>query len=107
MIPLPRARPVDIPGDQSSAARTEAVVSPCRSRLAEISAFKPLPPITGPGDCTALDVVDLDAVPLPDGHRIAFSLSATRRCPMAEAVRHVRREDVAPRIPGPCKSPPG
>jgi hypothetical protein len=39
MIPLPRARPVDIPGD-SSTIGAEAAVSPCRSRLAEIAAFK-------------------------------------------------------------------
>jgi hypothetical protein len=92
MIPLPRARPVDIPAD------TEAVVSPCRSRLAEIAAFKPLPSITGPGDCTATDVVALDAVLLADGHRIALSPAATLRCPMAEAVTHWIRDDVAPAI---------
>jgi hypothetical protein len=80
MIPLPRARPVDIPDD------TEALVSPCRSRLAEVAAFKPLPPITGPGECTATDVVALDAVLLPDNHRVVFSPTATLRCPMAEAV---------------------
>ena len=77
MIPLPRARPIDIPGDPSTIG-AEAAVSPCRSRLAEIAAFKPLPSITGPGDCTATDVVALDAVLLADGHRIA--LSPRRRC---------------------------
>ena len=91
MIPLPRARPVDIPG-------AEAVVSPCRSRLAEVAAFKPLPPITGPGDCTATDVVALDAVFLSDNHRVIFSPTATLRCPMAEAVTHWVRNDVAPII---------
>jgi hypothetical protein len=98
MIPLPRARPVDIPGDQSSTPRTEAVVSPCQSRLAEVAAFKPLPPITGPGDCAATDVVELDAVLLPDNRRIVFSPTATLRCPMAEAVTHWVRDDVAPTI---------
>ena len=97
MIPLPRARPVDIPGD-SSTIGAEAVVSPCRLRLAEIAAFKPLPSITGPGDCTATDVVALDAVLLADGHRIALSPAATLRCPMAEAVTHWIRDDVAPTI---------
>ena len=97
MIPLPRARPVDIPGDPSTIG-AEAAVSPCRSRLAEIAAFKPLPPITGPGDCTATDVVALDAVLLADGHRIALSPTATLRCPMAEAVTHWIRDDVAPTI---------
>jgi len=98
MVPLPRARPVDIPGDQSSNPRTEAVVSPCRSRLAEVAAFKPLPPITGPGDCTATDVVALDAVLLSDNHRVIFSPTATLRCPMAEAVAYWVRNDVAPII---------
>jgi opacity protein-like surface antigen len=44
-IPLPRARPADIPSDRSTLG-AEAPVSPCQSRLAEIVAFKPLPPIT-------------------------------------------------------------
>jgi hypothetical protein len=81
MIPLLRVRPIDIPGDQSSTSRTEAVVSPCQSRLAEVAAFRALPTITGPGDCTATDVVELDAVLLPDKHRVVFSPTATlRRC---------------------------
>ena len=92
LIPLPRARPLDIPGDQS------VTVSPCQSRLAEIAALKPLPPITGPGDCTATDVVALEAVLLPDKHRVVFSPTATLRCPMAETVTHWVREDVAPTI---------
>jgi len=98
MIPLPPARPLDIPEDQSSTPHTEAVASPCRSRLAEVAAFKPLPPITGPGDCTATDVVALDAVLLPDGRRVIFFPPATLRCPMAEAVTQWVRDDVAPTI---------
>ena len=81
MIPLPRPRPIDIPGDPSTIG-TEAVVSPCQSRLAEIAAFKPLPPIAGPGDCTATDVVAVDAVLLADKHRISLSPTATLRCPI-------------------------
>jgi Extensin-like protein C-terminus len=98
MIPLPRARPIDIAVDQSSTPQTEAVVSPCQSRLAEVAAFEPLPPITGPGQCTATDVVALDAVILPDGRRVSFSPTATLRCPMAEAVTQWVRDDVAPTI---------
>jgi len=97
IIPLPRARPVDVPGDQSSLPSTEAVVSPCQSQLAEVAAFKPLPPITGPDDCTATDVVELDAVLLPD-HRVIFSPAATLRCPMAEVVTRWVHDDVAPVI---------
>ncbi len=73
-------------------------MSPCRSRLAEVAAFKPLPSITGPGDCTATDVVALDAVLLSDNHRVTLSPAATLRCPMAEAVTHWIRNDVAPII---------
>src|SRR5215469_607414 len=79
-------------------------VSPCRSRLAEIASFKPLPPIAGPEDCTATDVVALDAVLSADGHRIALSPTAALRCPMAEAVTHWIREDVAPTIAAMGKS---
>jgi len=100
VIPLPRPRPVGIPGDLSA----ETAVSPCRSRLAEIAVFKPLPSITGPGDCIATDVVALDAVLLPDGHRIALSPVSTLRCPMAEAVTHWIRDDVAPTIAAMGKS---
>lgn len=103
VIPLPRARPIDIPQDPS-ALGAEAVVSACQSRLAEIAAFKPLPPITGPGDCTATDVVALDVVFLADGRRIVLSPTATLRCPMAEAVTHWIRDDVAPTIAAVGKS---
>jgi len=103
VIPLPRARPIDIPGDPS-ALGAEPAVSPCQSRLAEIAVFKPLPPITGPGDCTATDVVALDVVLLPDGHRIALSPTVTLRCPMAEAVTRWIRDDVAPTIAAQGKS---
>jgi Extensin-like protein C-terminus len=94
-IPLPRARPVGIPNDLTTA---ETTPSPCRSRLAEIAAFKPLPSITGPGDCTATDVVALEAVFVADRHRIAISPAATLRCPMAAAVTYWIRDDVAPTI---------
>jgi len=90
-----RARPVDIPGEASTRG-AEATVSPCRSRLAEIASFKPLPPIAGPEDCTATDVVALDAVLSADGRRITLSPTAALGCPMAEAVTHWIREDVAP-----------
>jgi Extensin-like protein C-terminus len=101
MIPLPRPRPVGIPGDLTSA---ETAVSPCRSRLAEMAAFKPLPSITGPGECTATDVVELDAVFVADRHRIVLSPAATLRCPMAEAVTHWIRDDAAPTIAAQGKS---
>jgi hypothetical protein len=90
-IPVPRERP----GDRSSTPGTNAEPSPCQLRLDEIAVFRPSPPITGPGECTASDVVAVDAVLLPDNHRVVISPSVTLRCPMAEAVAHWIRDDVA------------
>ena len=64
----------------------------------EIAEFKPEPPITGPGECTATDVVDVTAVLLPDKHRVVFSPVVTLQCSMAEAVAHWIRDDVAPTL---------
>jgi Extensin-like protein C-terminus len=93
-IPAPREQP----GDRSSTPGISAEPSPCQLRLGEIAVFRPSPPITGPGECTASDVVAVDAVLLPDTHRVAILPSVTLRCPMAEAVAHWIRDDVAPMI---------
>jgi hypothetical protein len=96
-IPLPRERPEIVRDERSSAAKT-AAPSSCQLRLAELAVFKPSPPITGPGECLATDVVTVDAVLLPDKHRVVFSPPATLRCPMAEAVAQWITSDVAPTI---------
>jgi hypothetical protein len=67
-------------------------------RLAELAVFKPSPPITGPGECMATDVVKVDAVLLPDKHRVVFSPPVTLRCPMADVVAQWIGNDVAPTI---------
>jgi hypothetical protein len=67
-------------------------------RLAELAVFESSPPITGPGECAATDVVKVDAVLLPDKHRVAFSPPVVLRCPMAEAVAQWITSDVAPAI---------
>jgi hypothetical protein len=46
----------------------------------------------------ATDVVKVDAVLLPDNHRVVFSPPATLRCPMADAVAQWISNDVAPTI---------
>jgi hypothetical protein len=66
--------------------------------LAGLAEFKPMPPITGPGECVANDVVALDSVLLPDKHHVVVSPPAVLRCPMAEAVTLWVRDDVAPTI---------
>jgi hypothetical protein len=73
--------------------------SACQRRMSpDLAVIHPLPPIIGPGDCGALDVVRLDAIVLPDHTKVAVVPAATLRCTMAEAVTHWVREDVAPAV---------
>jgi len=73
------------------------IPSACQVRLtSDLAVTQPLRPITGPGSCGADDLVRLEAVLLKDGERIALAPAATLRCPMAEAVAHWVRDDVAP-----------
>jgi hypothetical protein len=96
-VPLPRERP-PVLEDQTSASKIESERSPCQLQLSEIAEFKPVPPITGPGECTAADVVNVKAVLLPDNHRVVFSPVVTLQCSMAEVVAHWIRDDVAPTL---------
>ncbi len=69
----------------------------CRLRLTSALAVAPsLPPITGPGECGAPDVVRLEAVVLPDQSRVAITPPAILRCTMAEAIVSWVREEAAP-----------
>jgi hypothetical protein len=97
---LTRERPGISAGERASPPETEITPSPCQLRLAKLAIFSPSPPITGPGECLATDVVTVDAVILPDKHRVAFSPSLRLRCPMAEAVAQWVAADVAPAIAG-------
>jgi hypothetical protein len=83
------------PADLTS---TTPETSLCQQQLGGFAEFKALPPINGPGECLANDVVALDSVSLPDKHRIVLSPPATLRCPMAEAIALWVRDDVAPVI---------
>jgi hypothetical protein len=96
-VPLPRARP-PVPEEHASAPKIEFERSPCQLQLSEIAEFNSMPPITGPGECTAADVVNVNAVLLPDNHRVVFSPVVTLQCSMAEAVAHWIRDDVAPTL---------
>ena len=97
IVPLPRERP-PVLEDHTSAPKIESERSPCQSQLSEIAEFKSMPPITGPGECTAADVVNVNAVVLPDNHRVVFSPVVTLQCSMAEVVAHWIRDDVAPTL---------
>ena len=106
---LARARGVPLPRPRTApaAAAASAVVpkpsenlqpSACRLRLASDVATAPsLPPIAGPGECQAPDVVRLEAVVLLDRSRVAVTPPAILSCAMAEAVAGWVREAAAPR----------
>jgi hypothetical protein len=96
-VPLPRERP-PVLEDQTSASKIESERSPCQLLLSEIAEFKSMPPITGPGECTATDVVNVSAVVLPDNHRVVFSPVVTLQCSMAAVVAHWIRDDVVPTL---------
>jgi hypothetical protein len=97
-IPLPRPRP-EPPAVAAAEEAKEAEPSACRLRLTSDIAIAPsLPPITGPGECGAPDVVRLEAVVLADRSQVALSPTAILRCTMAEAVAGWVREEAAPRL---------
>src|SRR5690348_6794425 len=56
-MPLPRERP-SVLGHHTSSPKVDSERSHCQGRLSEVAEFKSMPPITGPGECTATDVVN-------------------------------------------------
>jgi hypothetical protein len=107
-VPLPRPRPFSAamgtptpplkPATAAVAptAKPEPPPSACRLRLTSELAIAPsLPPIEGPGECGASDLVLLEAVVLADASRIALNPPATMRCSMAEAVVGLVRAEAA------------
>lgn len=62
------------------------------------------PTLSGPGACGGADLIELDAVLLADGSRVAVEPKAMLRCAMAESLAAWVRDEVAPRLK-PLKSP--
>jgi hypothetical protein len=118
-IPLPRPRPPEAPGESSNdsakdgskeepakgakgePAPAEATgpaappQSACRIALTEEIAIAPsIPPIRGPGECGGEDLVRLEAIVLPNKHKVAVTPPATLRCTMATAIADWVRTDV-------------
>jgi hypothetical protein len=121
-VPLPKPRPADAPvnppeppaaaakpgpaeRDKAAAPAAPAASAPqpsaCRLALSEEIAIAPgIPDIHGPGGCGGEDLVRLEAVVLPDGHRVAVKPAAILRCTMASAIADWIRSDVAPLAAG-------
>jgi hypothetical protein len=114
VIPLPKPRPSEAPAvgqerpaapdhgpaateepDQQAAAPRPP--SACRLALSEEIAIAPsIPDIHGPGECGGEDLVRLEAVVLPDQHRVSVKPAAILRCTMASAIADWIRTDMAP-----------
>jgi hypothetical protein len=91
IAPVPKPRPADAPDTGAEPP------SACRLALSEELAIAPsIPDIHGPGGCGGEDLVRLEAVVLPDKHRVALKPAATLRCTMASAITDWVRTDIAP-----------
>ena len=111
-VPLPKPRPADAPAIDSEKPATGAqqpaeaekpteqaapAPSACRLALTDQIAIAPsIPDIQGPGGCGGEDLVRLEAVVLPDNHRVAVKPAAILRCAMASAIADWIRSDMAP-----------
>src|ERR1700736_3337354 len=94
-VPLPKPRPTDAPA--APAASSPPPPSACRLALTEDIAIAPsIPDIHGPGDCGGEDLVQLEAIVLPDKHLVSVKPAAILRCPMASAITDWIRTDMAP-----------
>jgi hypothetical protein len=85
----------DRPAEQAAPAAPQP--SACRLALTEEIAIAPsIADIRGPGGCGGEDLVRLEAVVLPDKHRVEVRPAATLRCTMASAIADWIRTDIAP-----------
>ncbi len=121
-VPLPKPRPDEAPAAAPPPAASSKAVpaepgkpaaptatataptpqpSACRLALTEEIAIAPsIPDIHGPGGCGGEDLVRLEAIVLPDKHRVSLKPAATLRCGMAAALADWVRSDVEPLAEG-------
>jgi len=94
---MPATEAPDRPAEQTVPAAPAPQLSACRQALTEEIAIAPsIPSVHGPGGCGGDDLVRLEAIVLPDKHRVAVTPAATLRCPMASEVARWVRSDIAP-----------
>jgi len=104
-VPLPRPKPPVLTAPHASGALPgvnsggiTAEPTDCDRRLAAIAAIELLPRLIGPGACGGADLVELDAVLLPDKARVAVEPAALLNCSMAESLAAWLRDEVAPDV---------
>ena len=82
--------------------------SACRQALTEDIAIAPsIPDIHGPGGCGGEDLVRLEAIVLPDKHRVAITPPAPLRCRMASEIADWVRTDMVALAKGLDSEPVG
>jgi len=107
-VPLPRPRPPIWPEPRTfaeavaglnfdSAGITDKPTA-CDRRLTGLALTVPMPRLIGPETCGGDDMVELEAVLLPDNGRIAVNPPAMLNCGMAESLSAWLRDEVAPRV---------
>lgn len=108
--PLPRPRPALPQAGLALASVGEPPAVSLRGRVADVAAgsrcrnvfalgyaeAKAIAPVKGAGACGTGEAVDLAAVTLADGSRVAIEPAATLNCAMAEGLARWVREDLAP-----------
>lgn len=107
-IPLPRPRPPiwiepqtfeeAIAGLNFDPAAVTDQPTDCDGRLAGLAQAEPTPRLIGPETCGGEDMVELEAVLLPDNSRVAVNPPATLNCSMAESLASWLRDEAAPRV---------
>lgn len=106
-VPLPRPRPPAWPephsfaeaaGPDFDAADVTSAPSDCDQRLATSAVIELLPRLIGPGECGGRDIVELNAVVLPNHRNIEVKPPAILRCAMAESFAAWLRDEASAQI---------
>ncbi len=115
-VPLPRPRPALPAAPSAPETFAEAAAgldlsgitsdpTPCNRRLEAMGAIVLMPRLIGPGACGGEDMIELQAVRLPDDSRVDIRPAPMLRCPMAESLAAWLRDEVAPRLVATLGSP--
>jgi hypothetical protein len=106
-VPLPRPRPPAWPephsfaeaaGPDFNTAEITSAPSDCNQRLATMAVIELLPRLIGPGDCGGRDMVELDAVLLPNRRRVEIKPTAVLHCATAESFAAWVRDEASDHV---------
>jgi hypothetical protein len=105
-VPLPRPRPAlwqepqtfrEAAGPDFNSSDITGAPTECDDRLGKIAVIALMPRLIGPDACGGDDMVQLDAVSLAGGARIALKPAPVLRCSFAESLAGWLRDEAAPR----------